>query len=49
MNSSVLVIADSTNQYYCWRNGGMDTEVESKTKRIVLECANFDRFNIKGL
>jgi phenylalanyl-tRNA synthetase beta chain len=27
--------------------GGQDTEIDSDTKRIIIECANFDRYNIR--
>lgn len=43
-----LIIADSTSPIgIAGVMGGMDTEVDSNTKRIVIECANFDRFNIR--
>ncbi len=48
LNSSVLVIADSTNPIaIAGVIGGTDTEIDINTKRIVIECANFDRFNIR--
>lgn len=48
LNSSVLVIADSTNPIaIAGVIGGSDTEIDSNTKRIVIECANFDRFSIR--
>jgi len=27
--------------------GGLDTEIDENTKRVVLECANFDMYNIR--
>jgi len=43
-----LVIADSTNPIaIAGVMGGVDTQIDEKTKRIILESANFDRFNIR--
>ncbi len=43
-----LVIADSTNPIaIAGVIGGLDTEIDSNTKTIILESANFDRFNIR--
>ena len=43
-----LVIADSTNPIaIAGVMGGVDTEVDKETKKIVIESANFDRFNIR--
>jgi phenylalanyl-tRNA synthetase beta chain len=43
-----LVIADSSNPIgIAGIMGGIDTEVDSNTERIVIESANFDRFNIR--
>lgn len=48
LNSNHLVIADSTNPIaIAGVIGGIDTEIDNNTKRIVLECATFDRFNIR--
>lgn len=48
LNSNTLVIADSTNPIaIAGVIGGLDTEIDSDTKRVILECANFDRFNIR--
>lgn len=48
LNSNTLVIADSTNPIaIAGVIGGLDTEIDSSTKRIILESANFDRFNIR--
>ena len=43
-----LIIADSYNPIaIAGIMGGVDTEVDQNTKNIVLESANFDRFNIR--
>ncbi len=43
-----MVIADSTNPIgIAGVMGGMDTEVDENTTRIIIESANFDRFNIR--
>ena len=43
-----LVIADSTNPIaIAGVMGGMDTQIDDDTKRIIIESANFDRFNIR--
>jgi len=43
-----LVIADSSNPIaIAGVMGGIDTEVDENTKRVILESANFDRFNIR--
>lgn len=48
LNSNTLVIADSTNPIaVAGMIGGMDTEIDNSTNRIIIECANFDRFNIR--
>ncbi|MDX9739475.1 MAG: phenylalanine--tRNA ligase subunit beta, partial [Candidatus Dojkabacteria bacterium] len=48
LNSNTLVIADSTNPIaIAGVIGGLDTEIDRNTKRVILECANFDRFNIR--
>lgn len=48
LNSNTLVIADSTNPIaLAGMIGGIDTEIDSDTKRIVIESANFDRFNVR--
>lgn len=48
LNTSVLVIADSTNPIaIAGVIGGEDTQIDSNTKRIIIECANFDRFSIR--
>jgi phenylalanyl-tRNA synthetase beta chain len=48
LNSNVLVIADSTNPIaIAGVIGGLDTEIDTNTKRVIFECANFDRFNIR--
>jgi len=48
LKSDTLVIADSTNPIaIAGVIGGMDTEVDINTTRIILESANFDRFNIR--
>ena len=48
LDSSTLVIADSTNPIaIAGIIGGKDTEIDENTQRVILECANFDRFNIR--
>jgi phenylalanyl-tRNA synthetase beta chain len=48
LNSNTLVIADSTNPIaIAGVIGGMDTEIDENTSRVILECANFDRFSIR--
>ncbi len=48
LNSNTLVIADSTNPIALGGMiGGVDTEIDSDTKRIIIESANFDRFNVR--
>lgn len=43
-----LVIADSTNPIaIAGVIGGKDTEIDINTKRIILECANFNKFSIR--
>lgn len=48
LDSNTLVIADSNNPIaIAGIIGGKDTEIDNNTKTIILECANFDRFNIR--
>lgn len=48
LNDRVVVIADSTNPIaIAGIIGGMETEVDQNTQRIILECANFDKSNIR--
>lgn len=48
LDSNTLVIADSTNPIaIAGIIGGKDTEIDKNTQRVILECANFDRFNIR--
>ena len=48
LNSNHLVIADSTNPIaIAGVMGGMDTEVDENTKRIIIESASFNRFSIR--
>lgn len=48
LNDRILVIADNTNPIaIAGIIGGKETEVDENTKRIVLECANFDKTNIR--
>jgi phenylalanyl-tRNA synthetase beta chain len=48
LTSNNLVIADSTHPIAIGGViGGMDTEIDENTKRIVLESATFDRFSIR--
>jgi len=43
-----LVIADSTNPIaIAGVIGGKDTEIDIDTKRVILECANFNKFSIR--
>lgn len=48
LDSNTLVIADSTNPIaIAGIIGGKDTEIDENTQRVILECANFDRFNVR--
>ncbi len=48
LNDRNLIIADSSNPVaIAGIMGGIDTEVDQNTKNIILESANFDRFNIR--
>lgn len=48
LNDRIMVIADSTNPIaIAGIIGGMDTEVDNNTQRIIIECANFDKSNIR--
>lgn len=48
LDSSVVVITDSTNPVGVGGvMGGLDTEIDDDTTRIVLECAIFDKYNIR--
>lgn len=48
LNSNTLVIADSTNPIaIAGIMGGLDTEIDENTKRVIIECANFDRYSIR--
>lgn len=43
-----LVITDSTNPIaIAGVIGGKDTEIDTNTKRVILECANFNKFSIR--
>lgn len=48
LDRDTIVIADSTNPIaIAGIIGGSDTQVDVNTKRIVLECANFDKTSIR--
>ncbi len=48
LDGETMVIADSTNPIaIAGIIGGSDTQVDENTKRIVLECANFDKTSIR--
>ncbi len=48
LSENNLVIADSTNPIaIAGVIGGSDTEIDSNTKRIIIESASFDRFSIR--
>ncbi|HNR53196.1 MAG TPA: phenylalanine--tRNA ligase subunit beta [Candidatus Dojkabacteria bacterium] len=48
LDENIMVIADSTHPIaIAGIIGGKDTEVDANTKRIVLECANFDKTAIR--
>lgn len=48
LSNNNLVIADSTNPIaIAGVIGGYDTQVDSNTKRIIIESANFNKFNIR--
>ena len=48
LNDRVMVIADNTNPIaIAGIMGGAETEVDQDTKRIIIECANFDKTSIR--
>lgn len=48
LNDRVMVIADNTNPIaIAGIMGGTETEVDQNTKRIIIECANFDKTSIR--
>jgi len=48
LDEDTVVIADSSNPIaIAGIIGGSDTQVDENTKRIVLECANFDKTSIR--
>jgi len=48
LNDRVMVISDSTNPLaIAGIMGGSETEVDNNTQRIIIECANFDKTNIR--
>lgn len=48
LSNNNLVIADSTNPIaIAGVIGGMDTEIDEDTKRIIIESANFNKFSIR--
>lgn len=48
LSDRTIVIADSENPIaIAGIIGGKETEIDENTKRIVLECANFDKTNIR--
>lgn len=48
LSEGVTVIADSDNPIaIAGIMGGQDTEIDENTTRIIIECANFDRYNIR--
>lgn len=48
LTSNNLVIADSTNPIaIAGVIGGIDTEIDSNTKRVIIESANFNKFSIR--
>ena len=48
LNDRVMIIADSTNPIaIAGVIGGAETEVDNNTKRIIIECANFDKTSIR--
>lgn len=48
LNDRIMVIADSTNPLaIAGIIGGSETEVDSNTQRIIIECANFDKTSIR--
>lgn len=48
LDETMTVIADSQNPIAIGGIiGGKDTEVDENTQRIILECANFNRYNIR--
>lgn len=48
LNDRVLIIADSTNPLaIAGIMGGAETEVDNNTQRLIIECANFDKTNIR--
>jgi len=48
LNDRVMIISDSTNPIaIAGIMGGSETEVDNNTQRIIIECANFDKTNIR--
>lgn len=48
LNDRVMVIADNTNPIaIAGIMGGAETEVDKNTKRIIIECANFDKTSVR--
>ncbi len=48
LNDRIMVIADNTSPIaIAGVMGGTETEVDENTKRIILECANFDKTSIR--
>ncbi len=48
LNDRVMIIADNTNPIaIAGIMGGAETEVDQNTKRIIIECANFDKTSIR--
>lgn len=48
LSNNNLVIADSTNPIaIAGVIGGMDTEIDKDTKRVIIESANFNKFSIR--
>lgn len=48
LDDSTVIITDGQNPIgIAGIIGGQDTEIDSTTKRIIIECANFDRYNIR--
>lgn len=48
LTESNLVIADSTNPIaIAGVIGGIDTQIDESSKRVIIESANFDKYNIR--
>lgn len=48
LDDKILLICDSSNPIaVAGIMGGLDTEIDNNTKNIIIECANFDKYNVR--